>query len=156
VIARAALACALLSLGACDRAPSLASCADPLSGLYVDPAGRPWSLLDHGSHGLELYPAFADTEPPPSTPPDVELAPRTITLTRSGTDASLTGVVRRRFMHGARTCDSVVIVRGGACRGTTLELAIPDPPAPLSFTPCTFPDIAPATPAPWTWQAPLR
>ena len=148
----------LLLLAACDRTPSFTSCADDLTGVYVDPANRRWSLLDHGPHGLEIYPAFADNEAPTATPPDVELAPRMITLHRTGTGAAtaLGGVVRRRFMHGPLICPSVVTAFGRACRGTTLELAVPEPPAPTSFDPCTFPDVDLVPPARWTWQSPLR
>jgi hypothetical protein len=158
VIGRALALAVTLTLAACDRTPSFASCADNLTGVYVDPANRRWSLLDHGPHGLEIYPAFADNDPPMGTPPDVELAPRMITLHRTGTGAAtaLGGVVRRRFMRGDTQCPSVVTAHGGACRGTTLELAVPEPPAPTMFTPCAFPDVAPAPPARWTWQAPLR
>jgi hypothetical protein len=149
---RAALA---VVVAACSPSPpSLASCADSIGGVWQDPAGRRWSILDHGER-LEIYPAFADTEPPPGTLPTDELAPRMIALSRAG-DA-LTGVVRRRSMRAGIACDAVVTARVIACRGATLELAVPEPPAPTAYEPmCAFPDVALPAPARWTWVAPLR
>jgi hypothetical protein len=157
--AGAALA-AVVALIGCGRdepgaggGPPIASCADSLAGLWQDERGRRWAVIDHGTR-LEIYPGFADGDAPPGTPATVEVAPRAIDLTRVGT--ALTGVVRRRFMQNATACDATVLVRIDLCRGDAIELALPEPPVPSTFEPCTFPEVARPPRSRWTWRAPLR
>jgi len=155
---RAALALALaLALGAgagaCDRGPTIDSCADSLAGVWRDDRGRAWAVIDGGPR-LEVYPSFADNELPPGAPPELEVAPRLLDLQRAGDQVA--GVVHRRFMRADHACDAVVRVRVTACRAGTLELELAEPPAPTGFEPCAFPTLAPPPVSRWTWTGPLR
>jgi hypothetical protein len=147
----AAAACAVLA--ACDRAPTIDTCTDSLSGQWRDAEGRAWSILDQGAR-LEAYPAFPDNQLPPGADPTLEVAPRVIDLQRAG--AIITGAVHRRFMTEDKACDPAVRIRVLACRARTLELELAEPPAPTSFTPCTLPATPPPVATRWTWEAPLR
>jgi hypothetical protein len=143
--------CAVLA--ACDRGPTLTSCQDSLSGLWQDPQGRSWAILDQGAR-VEVYPSFPDNELPPGADAGLEVAPRVIDLQRAG--EHLSGVVHRRFMREDKPCDSAIRIRVVACRARSIELELAEPPAPTSFAPCAFPAVAPPTVSRWTWAAVLR
>src|SRR5262245_42212449 len=73
---RAAVLAGLLAIAACHRRAPLASCDDDLRGVYVAGAER-WMIVGNGDP-LEAYPLFPDV----GGPPDLEIHPRRIDLTR--------------------------------------------------------------------------
>jgi hypothetical protein len=122
------------------------TCADDLHGVWRDPAGRDWMMLDHGS-ALEAYPVFADAVP---AAPDVVPAPRVIDLTRAG--SLLEGTAHRRFARRADACDARVPIHVLACRDRELELVVAEPAAPLAFAPCSWGPPPPSKTEHWHLQ----
>jgi hypothetical protein len=139
---RAAVLAVLLAIAACHRRAPLASCDDDLRGTYVAGAER-WMILVSGDR-LEAYPLFPDVD----GPPDLEIHPRRIDLTRapagSAAPATLAGTVHRRYLRRAEICEAQVPVHVTRCAGETLELLLTDPAPPLGFSPCTWPGPAPS------------
>jgi hypothetical protein len=139
---RAAVLAVLLPIAACHRRAPLASCDDDLRGVYVAGSGR-WMILVHDDQ-LEAYPLFPDVD----GPPDLEIHPRRIDLTRapagSAAPATLAGTVHRRYLRRAEICEAQVPVHVTRCAGETLELLLTDPAPPLGFSPCTWPGPAPS------------
>jgi hypothetical protein len=131
---------ALLCCAACSRSAPLAACDDDLRGAWRDEAGARWVILDHGAT-LEVYPAFDDATPA-GAPPELEIAPRVIDLARDGRDVR--GTVKRRYMRAAEACVARATARLTACAGSTLDIVLADPVAPLSFGPCTWGTAAPS------------
>jgi hypothetical protein len=146
-----ARALALIALAGCSADPDIASCKDSIGGMWRDAQGRRWAVMDHGPR-VEAYPDFPDTEPPPGTALDIEIAPRSIDLERRGDQ--LTGAIHRRFMKGQDGCDPAVPIHVRACRGKTLELEWADVPAPATYAPCAMPSIDPPQVTIWTWERP--
>lgn len=142
---RAAVLPGLLAIAACHRRAPLASCNDDLRGVYTtgpDGAER-WMILDSDDK-LEAYPLFPDVE----GPPDLEIHPRRIDLSRSAPGsagpAALAGTVHRRYLRRADICEAQVPVHVTRCAGDTLELVLTEPAPPLGFSPCTWPGPAPS------------
>lgn len=150
---RAGLAALAIAALGCQRAPARQSCADSLGGVWRDPTGHRWAVLDRGTQ-LEVYPDFADTAPPPGTPGDVELAPRAMDATRAG--PVVAGTVRRRFMRADARCEAHAPFRILVCRGDALDVEVGEPPAATGFTPCAFAPAAAPAHATWTFAARLR
>lgn len=143
---RAAVLAGIL-VAACNRRTPLASCDDDLRGVYVAGPER-WMVLDNGGT-LEAYPLFPDVD----GPPDLEIHPRRIDLTRapaaSAASATLAGTVHRRYLRRADICEAQVPVHVTRCAGDTLELTLTDPVPPLGFSPCTWPGPAPSRRVRW-------
>lgn len=144
---RAAVLAGMLAIAACHRRAPLASCEDNLRGVYVAGSER-WMILDDGDT-LEAYPLFPDVD----GPPDLEIHPRRIDLTRSAAassaSATLAGTVHRRYMRRAEICEAQVPVHITRCAGDTLDLVLTDPAPPLGFSPCTWPGPAPSRLVRW-------
>ena len=143
---RAAVLAGMLALAACHQRAALASCDDNLRGVYTAGPGNGaerWMILDNGDK-LEAYPLFPDVD----GPPDLEIHPRRIDLTRapagSAAPATLAGTVHRRYLRRAEICEAQVPVHVTRCAGETLELLLTDPAPPLGFSPCTWPGPAPS------------
>jgi len=146
---RAAVLAGIL-VAACDRRAPLASCDDDLRGVYVAGSER-WMILVNGDK-LEAYPLFPDV----GGPPELEIHPRRIDLTRSHPDpagsaglATLAGTVHRRYLRRAEICEAQVPVHVTRCAGDTLELLLTDPAPPLGFSPCSWPGPAPSRLVRW-------
>ena len=159
--AQAAALAAALAVAACSRRAPIASCEANLRGVYAAAPDRSerWMLLDDGE-ALEAYPLFPDVD----GPPDLEVAPRRIELTRAppaptaspgapppgagsalaATGATLAGTLHRRYMHHAEICDAEVPVHVTRCAGDTLELVLADPAPPIGFSPCRWPGPGPS------------
>lgn len=136
-------------LAACNRGPELTSCKQSIAGMWRDPHGHRWAVME--SHGrIEAYPDWGDSELPPGAAPDLEVAPRVIDLVHAG-DA-INGTLHRRFGKGADFCDVSIPIRVRACHGSTLEIEIGEPPAPTAFKPCALPAIPPPTVETWTFE----
>jgi hypothetical protein len=56
----------------------------------------------------------------------------------------LSGIVHRRYMRGAASCDARIAVHVTRCAGNTLELVLADPLPPIGFAPCAWPQPAPS------------
>jgi hypothetical protein len=147
---RAAVLAVLLAIAACHRRAPLASCDGDLRGVYVAGAER-WMILDNGDK-LEAYPLFPDVD----GPPDLEIHPRRIDLTRSrpgsagsAGPATLAGTVHRRYLRRAEICEAQVPVHVTRCAGDTLELVLTDPAPPLGFSPCQWPSPSPSRLVRW-------
>ena len=122
-------ALALGVLAACGR-PAITSCDDDLGGIYVNGAER-WSLTDR-EKTLEAYPLFPDVP----AAGEYEVAPRVIDFDR--TSAGITGLVKRRYMRGAKGCVAKVPARVTSCTGDGIEIVLADPVPPLAVEPCRF------------------
>ena len=121
---RSAVAVALLvALAACHRRAPIASCDDDLGGVYADPSGARWMILDERA-SLEAYPLFDDFHPGPPW----QLAPRAIDLYRSRRGGSIDGDVRRRYTGAAGSgCVAKAPAHITACGDDRLELVLADP-----------------------------
>lgn len=126
---RAAIALAVVC--ACHRSPSITSCADDLGGLWRDPSGHTWMILDEGA-SLEVYPVFDDGVGPAA----IVEAPRVIDLARSG--EQMTGSVHRQYVKGGDACTASVPARVTACADRALDIVLADPTPPLGFAPCAW------------------
>ena len=139
---RAAVLAGMLVMTGCGRRAPLVSCDDNLRGVYVAGPDERWMILDNGDK-LEAYPLFPDVD----GPPDLEIHPRRIDLTRapagSAAPATLAGTVHRRYLRRAEICEAQVPVHVTRCAGDTLELMLTDPAPPLGFSPCSWPGPAP-------------
>jgi hypothetical protein len=144
---RAAVLAGMLAIAACHQRAPLTSCDDNLRGVHVAGSER-WMILDDG-HTLEAYPLFPDVD----GPPDLEIHPRRIDLTRgaaaSSASATLAGTVHRRYMRRAEICEAQVPVHVTRCAGDTLDIVLTDPAPPLGFSPCTWPGPAPSRLVRW-------
>lgn len=133
---RAAIASAVIACAACHRAPSIASCADNLGGVWRDGDDKRWMIVDVGD--LEAYPLFDDGR----GSGDLVVAPRVITLSRrddpSAAHAEIVGEVHRRSMSRADQCEGHHPARLTRCDRDGLELVLADPGEPLTFGPCSW------------------
>jgi hypothetical protein len=143
-VRRVAIVAAVLCTAACSREPALRSCADRLAGVWHDPAGRRWALVDRGA-ALEIYPLFDDSRP--EGDPRIVVAPRWLELSRA--ERALTGTVHRIYMRGADACEAAVPVRVTSCAGSELELELADPTPPTAFAPCAWVPVEPARTERW-------
>lgn len=123
----AAALAALALAAACDRAPSVRSCDDDLTGVWRGPAGA-WQLVTT-ARGRELHPI--ERELPADLPPGVIAAPATIELPRAGAGAFV-----RRYERGARFCRMTGPARLTACGGGRLTLEVAPPPPPDDWDRC--------------------
>ena len=130
----------VLTAACSSSSPAITSCDDRLAGVWLGERDVPWMVLDHGAT-LEVYPLFDDGHPA-GTPVAVETAPRGIDLARES--GSLRGVVKRRYMNDAASCDARATATVTRCEGAELELVLADPQPPLSYAPCAWgpPDVA--------------
>ena len=121
---------ALAILAACDHRAPIESCHQDLGGTYVS-AGQRWMLLDNGAT-LEAYPLFPDV-PVTSAPGSlgIEVAPRVIDLVRD--DDGISGVVRRRYLRAAASCEAAIPARITVCADDALDILIADPVPPIQF-----------------------
>lgn len=136
----AALALALVAVvAACDRSPTVASCADHLGGVWesADGAAR-WHLSDGGER-LAGYPLVREL---PAAPPGARPAPSFLELRRSGREVA--GSVVRRWERGAERCvvRAPAVIRG--CAADRLTLTLGATTAPTDWAACRSAD-APAT-----------
>jgi hypothetical protein len=136
-------AVAALAIAACSRRAPIASCGDDLRGLYAGERGEHWMVLDSGD-ALEAYAVFPDGD----VSAGVVAAPRVIDLAR-GPDG-LRGMLHRRYMRRADSCDARVPVAVTRCAGDALDVALGDPSPPLQFAPCAWPP--PGAPRTAHWQ----
>jgi hypothetical protein len=130
-------------LVACGRADHVASCDDDLHGVWHAPDGA-WLMIDNGV-ALEAYPMQPDA---PAVGSDFVAAPRVLDLDRG--DGALTGVMRRRFMRRAMTCDARATIRVTACRNDMLELVTSAIATPIDVAPCRWSAPQPAHVERWT------
>lgn len=146
----AAVLAGMLAIAACSRRAPLTSCDDDLRGVYTAGPDERWMILDsRDSDTLEAYPLFPDVD----GPPDLEVHPRHIDLTRdsagSAASATLAGTVHRRYLRRADICEAQVPVHVTRCAGDALELVLTDPAPPLDFAPCSWPTPAPSRLVRW-------
>ena len=120
----------LALLAACDQRAAITSCDQDLSGIY-DVAGKRWMLAEQRG-SFEGYPLFDDSGRGSSD----EVAPRWIELARQPN--GIAGLVRRRYMRGASSCEAKVLLRITSCADDALEVVVADPAPPLAFEPCRF------------------
>jgi hypothetical protein len=139
---RAAVLAGVLATAACSRRAPIGSCDDNLRGVYAAGAER-WMVLDNGDT-LEAYPLFPDVD----GPPELEVGPRRIDLTRAPA-ATLAGTVHRRYMRRAEICEAQVPVHVTRCAGDALELVHADPAPPIGFSPCQWPGTNPSRVVRW-------
>lgn len=131
---------ALAPLAACDRTPSVASCADHLGGVWVsaDGAAR-WHILDGGAR-LEAYPLVKELPPAPA---GAIAAPARLDLRRTG--AEVVGTVARRWQHGAALCVVRAPARIRGCAADRLTLIMDPTTAPADLAACAPPAGAATT-----------
>ena len=120
----------LVVLAACGK-PAITSCDDPIGGIYAKGIER-WSVTDRGTT-LEAFPLFPDLP----RAGDYEVAPRVIDFDR--TTAGIAGLVKRRYMRGAKGCVGEVPARITSCTSEAIEIVLADPVPPLAVEPCRFP-----------------
>jgi hypothetical protein len=135
-----ALACSLLllsfgALAGCSSRPTVTSCADDLSGVWLADTRAPsgermrFHVLDHGP-SIAIFPMFDDAYPPAESPDsagydkrasDVAYAPASFELRRLG--QSLVGTRSVRASKGGVVCRTTrpAAIRG--CERDTLELS---------------------------------
>ena len=116
--------CAVIAAAACHRRATIASCDDDLGGVYDDPSGERWMILDDRT-ALEAYPLFDDFHAG-GAGSDWERAPRAIDFYRPRLD----GDVRRRYTPPAGAgsgCVAKAPARITACEDDRLELVLADP-----------------------------
>ena len=94
-------------------------------------------LLDNGAT-LELFALFDDSVP--------DGAPRVIDAYRTH---SLAGDVKRRFMQRDVVCDARAPFHITACTADGLQIVVADPPAPLAYAPCAWPQALPSRVETW-------
>ena len=140
---------AVVAVAACSHGPDLTTCRESIAGMWRDPHGRRWAAMEHQGR-IEIYPDWGDTEPPPGTPPEIEVAPRVIDLVHAGDDVA--GTIHRRFGKGADFCDVAVPIHIRNCHGSTIEIEIAEPPAPTAYKPCALPSIPYPVRETWTWE----
>jgi hypothetical protein len=124
---------------ACDHRAHVTSCQADLHGVWIAPGNARWMILDQGPDWLEVYPLFPDGDS--ARPEIVVAAPRVIDLHPDGT--GLAGTIAKRYMQRADSCEARVPVQVTSCADDTLEVALPDVHAPLSFAPCVWPPPSP-------------
>jgi hypothetical protein len=130
----------LVALAACDRSPSVASCAEHLGGVWAtdDGSGR-WHIRD-GGKTLEAYPLVREL---PAAAAGTLPAPSMIDLRRQGDEVA--GTVVRRWHRGAQTCLMRAPARVRGCRDDRMTLTVGDTGAPVDWHACAAPESAPAT-----------
>ena len=135
------LALALLSLAACRRSPpEIASCADPLSGVWRDPSGRGFHILDRGNE-VDVFPMWDTTAPGNGLPGATDPKPMLISdpgapdagapvrspvriLLRERTPEAVAGGISVRI--GRCTVASGATLSG--CRGRSAQLILQEEP----------------------------
>lgn len=66
------------------------------------------------------------------------------------TDAgTLSGILHRRYMRGAASCEARIAVHVTRCAGDTVDLVLADPSPPTGFAPCAWPGPAPSRLVHW-------
>ncbi len=159
-----ALGALLVWTAACRPAPApLASCADPLDGVWrvdeprtaaITPSGEPrrYHVLEAAAGAIELYPMFDDSVLAPGDRKDtsadaVIVAPAAFDLTRTADRGALVGSQTRRFARGAASCVLRTAARLTACAGDRAQLEQTPVAAPADWTRCLPSPVAPAV---WT------
>ncbi len=131
--ARPALAAAAVAvvLAACDRSPTLATCADHLGGVWqtADGSAR-WHILDGGER-LQAYPLVREL---PAMPTGTQAAPSTLDLRRSR--GEVVGTVIRRWHRGGEVCVVRAPARIRGCAADRLTLTFGDTGPPTDWTAC--------------------
>ncbi len=152
---RAALAIACFATACRPAPPSLASCADDLSGVWraddTTPSGEPrrYHVIELG-RAIEMYPMFDDSVLDPrdrklTTPDAVIVAPSAFDLSRSSDGGTLIGAQTRRFARGASSCVLHSPARIATCAGDRITLEETPLGPPTDWDRCTPPPAPPAT-----------
>lgn len=96
------------------------------------------------SRATDAAPASHATDAAPaSRMPDAVAAGRAIN------PGTLSGILHRRYMRGAASCDARIAVHVTRCAGDTLDLVVADPSPPIGFAPCAWPGPAPSRLVHW-------
>jgi len=143
---RGAVALVALALAAChETAPPIDSCADPVGGVWRDPAGRGFHILDRGRE-VDVFPTWDTTAPghgPPGAstpkpqltaePPAAPVRSPVRILLRERTPELISGTIGVRIDRCTVTARATL----SACRGRTAELALEEEPTvnPLTCAP---------------------
>ncbi len=126
-----------LFLSACrETPPSIDSCADPVGGVWRDPAGRGFHILDHGRE-VDVFPMWDTTAPgqgPPGAttpkpqltaePPGAPVRSPVRILLHERSPQAIAGTMSVRVDRCTVTSRALL----GACHGRTAELSLEEEP----------------------------